>query len=88
MTDDDLRRDVAAELYWDPQVGSPAIEVSAASGMVTLRGTVASLRHKRAGGSAAARVRGSPGSPMNSGCRFRTGTGATTRTCAATYWKR
>jgi osmotically-inducible protein OsmY len=58
MTDNDLRRDVAAELYWDPQVGSPAIEVSAASGMVTLRGTVASLRHKRAGGNAAARVRG------------------------------
>ena len=50
MRDDDLRRDVAAELYWDPQVGSPAIEVSAAGGMVTLRGTVASLRHKRAGG--------------------------------------
>ena len=61
MTDDDLRRDVAAELYWDPQAGSPAIEVSAASGMVTLRGTVASLRHKRAGGIAAARVRGVTG---------------------------
>ena len=61
MTDDDLRRDVAAELYWDPQVGSPAIEVSAAGGLVTLRGTVASLRHKRAGGNAAARVRGVTG---------------------------
>lgn len=61
MTDDDLRRDVAAELYWDPQVGSPAIEVSAAGGMVTLRGTVASLRHKRAAGNAAARVRGVTG---------------------------
>ena len=60
MTDDDLRRDVAAELYWDPQVGSP-IEVSAAGGLVTLRGTVASLRHKRAGGNAAARVRGVTG---------------------------
>ena len=58
MTDDDLRRDVVAELYWDPRVGGSAIEVSAASGMVTLRGTVASLRHKRAGGNAAARVRG------------------------------
>jgi osmotically-inducible protein OsmY len=57
MTDDDLRRDVAAELCWDPQVDSAAIEVSAASGMVTLRGTVASLGHKRAGGNAAARVR-------------------------------
>ena len=58
MTDNDLRRDVAAELCWDPQVDSAAIAVSAASGLVTLRGTVAGLRHKRAGGSAAARVRG------------------------------
>ena len=61
MTDGDLRRDVTAELYWDPQVGSPAIEVSAAGGLVTLRGTVASLRRKRAGGEAAARVRGVTG---------------------------
>jgi len=58
MTDDDLRRDVAAELCWDPRVDSAAIEVSSASGMVTLRGTVTSLRHKRAGGDAAARVHG------------------------------
>jgi osmotically-inducible protein OsmY len=55
---DDLRRHVAAELSWDPQVGSDAIAVSAASGMVTLRGTVTSIRLKRAGGRAAARVRG------------------------------
>ena len=61
MTDDDLRRDVVAELYWDPQVGGPAIQVSAVGGLVTLRGTVASLRHKRAGGNAAARVRGVTG---------------------------
>ena len=61
MTDDTLRCDVAAELNWDPRVDSAAIEVSAADGMVTLRGTVASLRHKRAGGSAAARVRGVTG---------------------------
>jgi len=58
MTDEDLRRDIAAELCWDPQVDSAAIEISAASGIVTLRGTVASLRHKRAGGNAAARVCG------------------------------
>jgi osmotically-inducible protein OsmY len=44
MTDDDLRRDVVAELHWDPRVGSSAIEVSAGAGLVTLRGTVASLR--------------------------------------------
>jgi hypothetical protein len=58
MRDDDLRRQVAAELFWDPQVDSEAIDVSAADGTVTLRGTVASLWLKRAGGSAAARVRG------------------------------
>jgi len=58
MKDDDLRRHVAAELSWDPQVGSDAIEVSAASGMVTVRGTVTSIRLKRAGSRAAARVRG------------------------------
>src|SRR5438128_7068715 len=61
MTDDDLRRDVAAELVWDPQVDSTAIEVSAAGGMVTLRGTVASLSHQRAAGNAARRVRGVTG---------------------------
>ena len=32
MTDDDLRRDVVAELCWDPRVGSSAIQVSAAGG--------------------------------------------------------
>ena len=58
MTDDELRRQVAAELSWDPQVDSEVIEVSADSGTVTLRGTVASLRQKRAGSKAAARVRG------------------------------
>jgi osmotically-inducible protein OsmY len=58
MRDDDLRRNVAAELSWDPQVDSDAIEVSATSGLVTLRGIVTSLRLKRAGDRAAARVRG------------------------------
>jgi osmotically-inducible protein OsmY len=61
MTNDDLRCDVAAELHWDPQVDGTAIEVSAVGGMVTLRGTVASLSHKRAGGHAARRVRGVTG---------------------------
>ena len=58
MTDEDLRRHVAAELFWDPRVDSEAIEVSAVGGTVTLRGSVASLRLKRAAGGAAARVRG------------------------------
>ena len=38
MKDDDLWRHVAAELSWDPQVGSEAIEVSTADGTVTLGG--------------------------------------------------
>ena len=38
MKDDDLKSHVAAEFSWDPQVDSDAIEVSAASGTVTLRG--------------------------------------------------
>ena len=58
MTDDELRRQVSAELSWDPQVDSEAIEVSVDGGTVTLRGTVGSLRQKRAGSNAAARVRG------------------------------
>jgi osmotically-inducible protein OsmY len=58
MTDDELRRQVSAELSWDPQVDSEAIEVSVDSGTVTLRGTVGSLRQKRAGSNAAARVGG------------------------------
>src|SRR5215469_892672 len=58
VRDDDLRRHVAAELLWDPQVDSEAIDISAADGTVTLRGTVTSLRLMRAGGRAAARVRG------------------------------
>ena len=58
MTDDDLPRRVAAELCWDPQVDSTEIEIRASGGMITLRGTVASLWQKRAGGNAAARVRG------------------------------
>jgi osmotically-inducible protein OsmY len=58
MRDDDLRRQVAAELFWDPQVDSEAIKVSAGGGTVTLLGTVASLRVRRAAGRATARVRG------------------------------
>ena len=58
MNDDDVRLHVAAELFWDPQVESDAVEVSAVSGRVRLRGTVASLRSKHAVGKAAERVRG------------------------------
>jgi osmotically-inducible protein OsmY len=58
MRDDELRRDVTAELSWDPQVDSDAIEVSVANGTIALRGTAASLWLKQAAGRGAARVRG------------------------------
>jgi osmotically-inducible protein OsmY len=61
MTDDQLQLDVAAELFWDPKVGSAAIVVSANGGIITLRGTVGSLREKREAKKAAERVYGAIG---------------------------
>lgn len=58
MTDDDLRRDVAAEISLHPRIDGGVIEVSAAGGTVTLMGTVPGLWLSRAAGRAAARVRG------------------------------
>ena len=58
MCDDHLRCRVVAELSGDPRVDGETFQISAAGAMVTLRGTVASLRLKRAAGRAVARVRG------------------------------
>jgi osmotically-inducible protein OsmY len=58
MTNDELQGDVAAELSWDPRVDSQEIAVSADAGAITLRGSVASLRHKREAAKAAARIYG------------------------------
>jgi osmotically-inducible protein OsmY len=58
MSDDDLRRWVMAELSGDPRTKDGTCQVSAAGATVILRGTVPSLRVKRAAGRAAARVRG------------------------------
>jgi hypothetical protein len=56
--DNDLTADVSDELFWDPRVDSEAIAVSASDGMITLRGTVGSLREKREAKKAAQRVFG------------------------------
>jgi osmotically-inducible protein OsmY len=50
MTDDELRLDVATELFWDPKVNAGQVAVSAEDGTVTLRGTVGSFRQKREAG--------------------------------------
>jgi osmotically-inducible protein OsmY len=67
MRDDELQRDVTAELSWDPQVDSDAIEVSVASGTAALRGTAASLWLKQAGGELRRVAAALPGLPMNCG---------------------
>lgn len=58
MTTDNLRTDVVAELSWDPQVDSTRIAVATEGGRVILRGTVSSVRQKRAAQRAAQRVHG------------------------------
>ena len=46
MSNDELTRHVTDELFWDPKVDNAAIAVSADDGVVTLGGTVGSLRQK------------------------------------------
>jgi osmotically-inducible protein OsmY len=58
MSNDELTRHVTDELFWDPKVDNAAIAVSADDGMVTLRGTVGSLRQKREAKNDAQRVWG------------------------------
>lgn len=58
MSDDDLRGRVVAELCADPRVDGETFHVAVAGDTVSLRGTVASLRLKRAAVTAVARVRG------------------------------
>jgi osmotically-inducible protein OsmY len=56
--DTELTGDVSDELYWDPKLDSAEIAVAADNGKITLRGTVGSLREKRAAQKAAERVFG------------------------------
>lgn len=58
MTDDELEQRVADELSWDPRVDSEMITVSVYDGIVTLAGTVGSLRQKGEAKKAAERVHG------------------------------
>ena len=58
MSDQQLARDVSDELQWDPKVGSRDVQVLAAAGVVTLRGSVGSLWERQEARQAAQRVRG------------------------------
>ncbi|MDX6257541.1 MAG: hypothetical protein QOJ11_3875 [Frankiales bacterium] len=61
MTNEELVLSVTDELFWDPKVDSEAVAVSADGGVVTLRGTVGSLRQKWEAKNAAERVWGVTG---------------------------
>ena len=58
MSNDELQLTVTEELIWDPKVDSNAIAVTAEEGVVTLRGTVGSLREKHEAKKDAERVYG------------------------------
>ncbi|HME03832.1 MAG TPA: BON domain-containing protein [Solirubrobacteraceae bacterium] len=58
MSNQDLINDVIDELAWDPKLDADEIAVNADDGVVTLRGTVGSLRKKREAKKAAGRVHG------------------------------
>lgn len=57
-TDADLKRDVTAELAWDPTVDSTAIGVAAKDGVVTLTGHIDTFAQKHAAARAVRRVTG------------------------------
>jgi osmotically-inducible protein OsmY len=58
MSNDFLASSVTDELFWDPNVNSSEITVSAEGGDITLRGTVGTLREARDAVNAAERVLG------------------------------
>lgn len=57
-TDADLKRDVTAELAWDPSVDSTAIGVAVKDGVVTLTGHIDTFAQKHAAARAVRRVSG------------------------------
>jgi osmotically-inducible protein OsmY len=65
MTEGDLQAVVTAELIWEPLVDSDDIAVFAEDGVVTLRGSVSSLRQRHRAQVAAERVAGASGVSNN-----------------------
>jgi BON domain-containing protein len=53
-----IKRDVEAELQWEPSINAAAIGVAVKDGIVTLTGQVSTYAEKMAAGRAAARVTG------------------------------
>jgi len=72
MSNEELRKNVTDELFWDPKVDSSSIAVGSDGGTVTLRGTVGSFREKKAAKKAAERVYGVTGVDNELGVRLMT----------------
>jgi osmotically-inducible protein OsmY len=60
-TDTEIRKDVEAELEWDPSIDAAAVAVTVKGGIVTLGGRLTSLSQKLAAEAAAQRVAGVKG---------------------------
>lgn len=56
--DNQIQKDVASEILWDPRVSSSQVSVSAKDGIITLRGSVPHYFEKSAAEDAAQRVAG------------------------------
>ena len=70
-TDADLKREVIAELEWDPAVKSPAIGVAVKGGVVTLTGHLDTYAEEAGRREALAASTASPRSPSRSTCACR-----------------
>ena len=81
MSNDELRTFVVDELSWEPKVDVEEIAVDAEDGVITLRGTVGSLREKREAKRAAERVYGVKGVDNSSRCASSATGGATMPSC-------
>jgi hypothetical protein len=72
-TDSDIKRDVEAELKWDPDIDATDIAVAVKGGVVTLTGFVKSYTHKWQAESDAKRVAGVIGVASDIEVRLPTG---------------
>ena len=78
-SDNDIKRDVEAELKWDPDIDATDIAVAVKGGVVTLTGFVRSYTHKWQAESDAKRVAGVTASPTTSRYACRRPTNGRTR---------
>jgi osmotically-inducible protein OsmY len=72
-SDSDIKRDVEAELNWDPDIDATDIAVAAKGGVVTLTGYVRSYTQKRQAENDAKRVAGVTGVANDLEVRLATG---------------